>query len=308
MLIYLLDISDLLRNRLSETKLQKFNCWHADMCFSMVRGELDGKLHAATEYWKGLESIKWDDPSGNWGYSKLAAMPFDTIPLGTLAHNDSKTAWRLLPSAAALDLSPEDQLDTELPWAPGTALAIAYDTGHPSDDETLGLQTLPQQDSLFRFQTLGWIEQTRGRGWYMTGHVLVLDLYRLKPWIVLAKMFHDSESGEEIEVPKSIPKDVPCTPGVLPGDRNRTPVGKLLGDFGGPITSWFGESKVFEVERTGGNTHDDRRRKKGPTLATIMEWFTDKNGDEVCYCAGDIDCYRWRNGGPIQTLGQPPLC
>lgn len=52
---------------------------------------------------------------------------------------------------------------------------------------------------------------------------------------------------------------------------------------------------------------DDRRRKNGLTLATTMEWFIDKNGDEVRCCAGGLDYYRWRNGGPIPTLGQPPL-
>ena len=142
--------------------------------------------------------------------------------------------------------------------------AIDYPDGHSSSGE---LKLVPSDDEneLRRFVSLGDIVKRDGKNWRKTGHALVVDLEpgrERNPCIVLAKEWDND--GEDIFdndymdfAPEVVARDDHGTAGVLPRDKNRTPVGKIVPfkkdkkDFKGSIPPHFGPDFKFNVLRKG---------------------------------------------------------
>ncbi|KAG6991315.1 hypothetical protein G7Y79_00053g087980 [Physcia stellaris] len=183
-------------------------------------------------------------------------------------------------------------------------LAITYPDGYP-----LGGHASPEAgfnadcDSVLRrFITIGHIMMLLRNTWEKTGHVLVLDAdsgwRRCHPWIVLASEWEIEDQaaailGEEtwITAPKSIGRNVTDTPGVLPSDRNRTAIAKIMPCddsiklTGGKLVEHFGPDFRFYLSRVGNESLGDSPEPlRGPSRAEIMQWYWDPIKEkEVCY-------------------------
>ena len=143
---------------------------------------------------------------------------------------------------------------------------------------------------------------------YKTGHFLVIDVEpgrNLAPWIILASQyandsgFMDEDGSNLIHVPSIVERNDPKTDeGVLPGDKNRTPVAKIkaLGVASGsgePLICLFGPDSNFTVIRRGSERGYMLciRSAYGPALPHIMGWYDDLDtGDQVCF-AKDVEKY-----------------
>ena len=224
----------------------------------------------------------------------LGSNKFDPIPLGKVYGTD--LLW-LSPCNGSLD-EPDDvgfPFRSTSGYANTQCGAISYSDGHPSEGElTLNVNTADDEEKLRRWVSLGWILQGTSTNRYHTGHVLVIDVEEGRnwnPWIVLAsKVPTEGESwdGGDIHVPQSVVRDDPETDeGVLPGDYNRTPVGKIKAmspnSNDTPIIRLFGPDFGFTVVRRG-SSRGYLRSGLGPSLGKIMAWYRDlEKNQEVCY-------------------------
>ena len=186
-------------------------------------------------------------------------------------------------------------------------MAVNYPDGHPSEEEMIFQVPKEDEQKLRRFVCLGRIlEGTREEN-QKTGHVLVVDVEpgrNLRPWIVLAS---ESLDGEEwITVAPSVTRNNPEERwGMLPGDTNRTPVGKII-SMDTPRTSsilgLFGLNFNFTVVRKGSSRLYDRRTRQGPGLPRVMYWYPDpKSNDQVCYLENPVEYMRFHPGSQTIT-------
>ena len=217
---------------------------------------------------------------------------FDLVALGKVYGTDM--LW-LIPSLGSLPDTVYHSTGAHRQAAPTNCQAISYPDGHPSEGE-LKLVPSADEDKLRRFVSLGWIVTGDEKIWHKTGHALVVDLEpgrERNPWIVLAKKWpndgEDTFDGDYMEyAPEAVDRDYDFTPGVLPGDKNRTPVGKIVPfkknkkNIKGSVLPHFGRDFKFNVMRKG-SSRGYVQSKRGPGLADVMGWYWDpKAEEEVC--------------------------
>ena len=218
----------------------------------------------------------------------------DSIPLGKLK---GLTKLELIPAIGALTTN-QNSPGTALRYAATDAGALYYPDGHPSDLRGSSEYQSSEKTKLRRFASLGWAIHVLPDGsWYKTGHVLVIDMEAgrdRQPWFVLASEWPTDED-KIIEdnfityAPKEVLFNDFSQPGVLPGDRNRTPVARIepFGEAANavPVLKQFGPDFIFVARRYGSERiYRTANRTKGPALADVMEWYWDpSNNQEVCY-------------------------
>lgn len=252
---------------------------------------------------------------------KLIVSPsFGPVPLGELHHNGGVYPCALLPIATGLGPPLDAYEPPDLRYS-SKELAINYADGFPLEENpgiSINREMPPNEEYLFnadtdpvlrRFISLGYITMLMPHGeWVKTGHVLVLDAdcgRNCHPWIVLASRW-DSEDeaiqiagGETIiTAPEIVKPNDDKTPGVLPGDHNRTPIARLdpLHPVSGgrKLVEYFGPEYKFVAERFGRESIATTRKPYGPSLVEIMEWYWDpvEQLEEVCYTKNG---QRWYN-------------
>ena len=229
---------------------------------------------------------------GNELRNLLHCGEFDLVPLGKVYGTDM--LW-LIPSLGSLPDTVYHSTGLRSQAAPTNCQAISYPDGHPSEGE-LKLDPSKDETKLRRFVSLGWIVTGDEKIWHKTGHALVVDLEpgrERNPWIVLAKQWpndgEDTFDGDYMEyAPEVVDRDDDFTPGVLPGDKNRTPVGKIVPfkknkkNIKGSILPHFGRDFKFNVMRKG-SSRGYVQSKRGPGLADVMGWYWDPKAEqEVC--------------------------
>ncbi len=247
----------------------------------------------ATDLWDAVEQMKstkavWTRP--NRLRDLLASGRFDPILLGKVFGTDK--LW-LIPTNGALPES-DDANHPQLGTAFTNCCAIMYPDGHPSEAY---IATQGQNnEQLRRWTGLGWIATGEGtrNDWRKTGHALVIDMEPgrdLNPWIVLTSHYPNdgqptADGDDTVYVPEEVDRDDDDQPGVLPSDKNRTPVAKLIANdpsIKGSIFRLFCPDFEFTVIRRGSG-REYVRTGRGPGLAHVMCWYWDPEAkDEVCF-------------------------
>lgn len=234
----------------------------------------------------------------------LSLKTLDAIPLGRYG---GLAKLELIPGIGALPNTERLEKFTNFRFAATDSGAISYPDGYPSEFEDDSFRVKSSQDEkLRRFASLGWAIYVLPDGtWSRTGHVLVMDMDVTRshhPWLVLASEWptdqEDAKGNFTASAPKTVPSDDPNQPGILPGGKTRTPLGKVIpmyesGD--GPVLKRFGPDFDFRVKRPGGDRSYDRDPTRGPDLAHIMHWYWDPATDEeVCfYKDGSLEYMRY---------------
>ncbi|KAL8753128.1 MAG: hypothetical protein Q9199_005259 [Rusavskia elegans] len=237
-----------------------------------------------------------------------------------------KSLLKLLPVIGALPAPEIPDLEAPFDFAATDSAAISYPDGHPSEEElTSQLEELPsgalgqsqkpptikaaEDDKLRCFAALGWVLQEAREGrWNKTGHVLVIDMddrdiRHRQPWLVLASEWptdgaETPEGGFTIYAEEKVGRDDSTVPGVFPGDKNRTPICRIMpideeGETDLPVLKRLGDNFDFVPERLGGH-HPTRPSGNGPALAKVMEWYWDPATEqEVCYKKDGLEYMRY---------------
>ena len=220
---------------------------------------------------------------------------------------------RLIPTIGALPAQELPEETTPLQFSATNCVAISYPDGHPSstsDPNTAATVHPSEHDILRRFAALGWVtREDRGHIWRKTGHVLVIDMddraHRdRQPWFVLASQWptdgEDAPDGTTTyRAPQRVRRDDAKQPGVLPQDKNRTPLGLVIslpeGENEKPVLPQLGPHFEFCIDRRGGYRDYDPS-PWGPDLATIMEWHWDPEmGEDVCYNKEGLEYMRFNH-------------
>ena len=217
----------------------------------------------------------------------------NAIPLGKLW---GEAEFELILDPGCLPTTESTDFGTDLQYAATAGGAISYPDGHPSEDAAPSLRVKSAEDKkLRRFASLSWIIHVCTNGsWYKTGHVLVMDMDQGRqhhPWIVLASGWPNEEEngdGEFTTYAKTkVVRDDSSQPGVLPGDRNRTPVAKLEAMDNSndePFIRRFGPGFEIHPIRFGGERSYDKKSSWGPDLPHTMDWYWDPVDEkEVCF-------------------------
>ena len=147
--------------------------------------------------------------------------------------------------------------------------------------------------ALFQFRGLGWVVRLKEeeKDWEYTGHALVIDLdekRNLHPWLVLSSEV-STKDDLKITLPKEVLVDDITQTGVLPGDRNRTPVAKILpinNDKGNrPVLLQLGQDFSFKLAYGEENAAwQEAKSLHGPPLSRILVPYHDPvTGEDVCY-------------------------
>lgn len=191
-------------------------------------------------------------------------------------------------------LETQDPPGDDLAYACPPAKAVNYGEGNPSEVEELCLVNPKQDETLRRFQEVGYIlMQSRDGSWAMTGHVMVLDLDRDRhPWLILARSWWDNDDEDDdfekepFVADDYVEKNKRDVHGIFPGDDNRTtiarfiPYGDNTKDSEKPFLERFCEYFEFSLRRFG---QDQLETDRGTSLAKIMNWFERPDGQEVCF-------------------------
>ena len=281
---------------MGDTRLLDVETYTAMKGLARNRATRFAPMPTVTQLWDAVADLTPQAPATNNPLGLrylLGSNKFKPIPLGKLSGTDQ--FW-LLPCNGSLD-EPDD-IDFPLRSISGYSNtqcgAICYSDRHPSEGElALNVNPADDKETLRRWVSLGWTLQGTSTNRYYTGHVLVIDVEEgrnLNPWIVLAsKVPTEGESwdGADLHVPQSVVRDDPETDeGVLPGDYNRTPVGKIkaMGSKTNiPIIRIFGPDLKFTVVRRG-SSRGYLRSGLGPSLGKIMAWYRDpEKNQEVCF-------------------------
>ena len=274
-----------------------------------------GPTPTSEEFWNAAYDFDPMDSSPSKCPSKLQEI-LRTGRMGpiTLGKVYGQVTLKLLPAMGALPENPNPPYDSQLDFAGTDSGAISYPDGHPSGLMADPIEPGPSaaslskikkmvtikpsnDDKLRRFTSLGFILQEEGGIWRKTGHVLVIDMddrsmRHREPWLVLASEW-PADGGETQK------RDYTCraretvlrpdrdAAGVLPGDKNRTPICKIRpmdeskNDL--PVLKQFGEGFKFKPVRYGGH-RKARPSSYGPDLAKVMPWYWDpKEEQEVCF-------------------------
>jgi len=227
-------------------------------------------------------------------YKFLTDYNIDAMPLGKLW---GETTLKLLPCLGALPVTDLSDKITNLGYAPTNCGAIYYPDGHPSEDVSHTDLSSSDDDKLRRFASLGWVIKVGPNGsWSRTGHVLVMDMGSDRdrhPWFVLASHYPSEyeqyDGGYTYHVEEKVIRDDTTQDGVFPGDKNRTPVCKIIPwgkskDAAGSVLNMFGEDFVFATKRMGGHIKAKKDTPWGPDLAHVTDRYWDPvKEEEVCY-------------------------
>lgn len=252
----------------------------------------------------------------------LDSPSFEPIPLGKLTLNNGQYMCALEPISC---LSPDedgfcpDQQRFKLSASNLNGIrAIKYADGHPSEasyhltskGETVkpGPKLATEDNILRRYMALGYVLMWIDGDWVKTGHALVIDASRGRkchPWFVLAANWTTDDedyffehNSQRVKLPKKVKWNDSKAFGVLPGNKNRTPIAKLKycqGTKAGneKFVSHFGENFSFEFERMGKRS-GDLRSEWGPDLAEVMYWWWDQQKkEEVCYTYAGLPWIRY---------------
>ncbi|KAL9603177.1 MAG: hypothetical protein Q9219_001380 [cf. Caloplaca sp. 3 TL-2023] len=256
-------------------------------------------------FWSNVHDLDIFSPtSGSNDFRKLLSSPNrPLVPLGKVY--GTHQLW-LLPELGSL---PAAELDQEIPldFVATNCSAISYPDGHPSEQEIVMVVPGETDQKLRRFVSLGYVVQGTSKNYRLTGHALVADVEKgrnLHPWIVLASTFpndnmDDHYGSETIVVPEEVDRDDSEDEdeyGVLPGDNNRTPVGKIIpiGETTTePVITLLGLNFNFTVLRRG-SSRGYTRSPKGPSLANVMDWYLDPaTQDQICFLKGGEEYMRF---------------
>ena len=200
----------------------------------------------------------------------LGSETFDPVPLGKL-RGEQKMA--LIPTMGCLEFNEIDSANyPDLEYAETNTEAISYADGHPSEDQ-LFLRVKSDDDlKLRRFAVLGRVQmQSKSGCWEYTGHVLVIDADEGRdhhPWLILATEWPmedgdmDWDGNDMHHAEKRVKSNDASARGVLPRDKNRTPIARLkhYGQKTNPtklFLAQLGPDFEFDLVRTGG----DRRTR-----------------------------------------------
>jgi len=237
-------------------------------------------------------------------YNFLTDPCVDVMPLGKLW---GEKTLKLLPCLGALpDTDLTDKL-TNFDFAPTNCGAIYYPDGHPAEDVSHTNLSSSDDDKLRRFASLGWvIEVDRNGSWARTGHVLVIDMGSDRdrhPWFVLASVcpseYEQYDGGYTFRVEERVIRDDKNQDGVFPGDKNRTPICKIVPwgkskDVTGPVLKLFDKDFEFAPERMGGHIRAKADTPWGPDLAHVTDWYWDPvKEEEVCYARNGNEYMRY---------------
>ena len=278
--------------------------------------KLTGPTPTSEEFWNAAYDFDplGSNPSRNC--SKLQEI-LRTGRMGpiTLGKVYGRVTLKLLPAMGALPENPSPPFNHQLDFAGNVSGAISYPDGHPPETVAKPMGPEPSHASLSskarkmvtikpsddnklrRFKSLGFILQEDCGVWTKTGHVLVIDMddkvrRQRQPWFVLASEW--PMDGEETQGKDYIcrAKETVLRPdkgaaGVLPGDRNRTPICEIrpmdASKNGIPVLKQFGEGFKFKPVRFGGH-RKAKPSRYGPDLAKVMPWYWDpKEEQEVCF-------------------------
>lgn len=257
-------------------------------------------IPAPTEFWDAAFEYDPLRQESEMGSNRLGELThpsrFGVISLGRV-YDDVELGVK--PELGALPESTIAVDDfTTLPFARGISAAISYSDQHPSHESAYQRSLKPVYDQqLRRFVSLGWVFRKFDDGmWEMTGHVLVMDMDRGRdrhPWIVLAHEWPNNDNegphGDfKVHAPRRVRRNARDTPGVFPGDDNRTSIAKIIpmnsveGDDR-PILKRFDPDLEFRLLRESGD-RESIRTEWGPDLAHVMDWYwNEKAKEEVCY-------------------------
>ncbi|KAG7001894.1 hypothetical protein G7Y79_00030g064270 [Physcia stellaris] len=219
------------------------------------------------------------------------------IPLGKLRGSTTLALSNRM--YVANDLTTDSSTLNKMRYVKTWFRGIRYPDGHPSEPS---FKVRASEDStLRRFICLGCVlSKSRTGRWEETGHVLVMDMDQGRdrhPWFVLSSAvatFEEQEDGGYwIHVPARLSlsndlfsNDGISEVGILPGDRERTPVGRIEPKDPSnpvPVLQQFGPDFEFDITRFGGESSrkvDDDRY--GPDLAHVMNWYWDIEKEEFC--------------------------
>ncbi|CAO1600915.1 hypothetical protein XANCAGTX0491_004587 [Xanthoria calcicola] len=233
---------------------------------------------------------------------------------------------KLLPVIGALPAPEIPDFEAPFDFAATDSAAISYPDGHPSEEDLapqweslpgggMGRSRKPptikaaEDDKLRRFAALGWVLQEAPDGrWTKTGHVLVIDMddrdvRHRHPWLVLAKEWptdgiYAGAGGFTMHAEDIVGRNDRKAPGVFPGDKNRTPICRIMpmnkkAGTNVPVLQRLGDNFNFVPERLGGH-RPARRSRNGPGLAKVMEWYWDPVAEqEVCYTSHGLEYMRY---------------
>lgn len=94
--------------------------------------------------------------------------------------------------------------------------------------------------------------------------------------------------------------------GILPGDANRTAVGKIVAmdnQHTGPVLRSFGKEFEFMIVEKGDLGGADQS-VQGPALAHVMDWYQDPGStDQICYAEEGVEYMRFHP--EMQTITYP---
>ncbi|KAL8950108.1 MAG: hypothetical protein Q9222_003835 [Ikaeria aurantiellina] len=183
-------------------------------------------------------------------------------------------------------------------FAPDLAMAVSYAEGHPPEGQ-LHLVS-PQDNVLRRFWEVGLIMK-KWRGWWIrTGHVLVIDVEKGRerhPWIILASEWEtDEDEPRTMKPPQRAQEDDNMELGILPGDKIRTTIARLIPYQSGPesipLLQQFGPGFHFGLQGAGKSRSETGNELPwGPDLAYILPWVAKRDGVDVCFLEGEDDPY-----------------
>lgn len=237
-------------------------------------------------------------------YNYLTDDLIDAMPLGKLW---GKTTLKILPCLGALPVTDLSDEITKLGNAPTNCGAIYYPDGHPSEEVSYTDLSSSDDDKLRRLASLGWVIIVEPNGtWARTGHVLVMDMGSDRdrhPWFVLASTYpaeyEQYDGGYIYYVEERVIRDAEGRDGVFPGDKNRTPICKIVPwgkskDAAGSVLNMFGEDFVFAIDRMGGHIKAKEHTPWGPDLAHVTDWYWDpEKEEEVCYARNGVEYMRY---------------
>jgi len=94
--------------------------------------------------------------------------------------------------------------------------------------------------------------------------------------------------------------------GILPGDANRTAVGKIVAmdnQHAGPVLRSFGKEFDFMIVEKGDHGRKDGSGQ-GPVLAHFMDWYQDRDSkDQICFVEEGVEYLRF--SPETQTISYP---
>ncbi|KAL8737648.1 MAG: hypothetical protein Q9181_001462, partial [Wetmoreana brouardii] len=237
-----------------------------------VQVRRDAPQYTVEQFWDMVsrsDVLSPTSPASNDFRRMLGSGKLPLVPLGRL--DGAHSLW-LIPALGSLPATKPDR-NVEQQFA----ATISYPDSHPSESDSVSTVIDEDDQRLRRFVSLGWMVLGTPDRFRKTGHALVVDVepgQDLHPWIVLASEFQDDEADDDdddiVVVPKVVDRDAEGEDGVLPGDRNLIPVGKIKAMHNNnshqkPALRSFEQEFAFTIHR----------KSAYEPLAYVMDWYLD---------------------------------